>query len=148
MQQKINLRTSIKHLFGFTVNVPHDGEIKVSAEGDVEVSEDAAEALLTMPKDWYDPFAAEVILDAIAVDNDQTNTLSTSSTDTTNNEEQNANQDETANIGDDVKKLLDGLTLEQVLQVAEQADQTLIKGWKMFKNNEKALKTFLKNRLK
>lgn len=56
-----------------TLNIPFDGEIKVDSEGNIKVSDKAAEVLLQSPEDFADPNTIEEEKEEI-VENEKTST--------------------------------------------------------------------------
>ena len=51
----MKIKSKNEQFWGGLMNVPVDGEITIGKDGLVEVSDEAAELLLTSESDWHDP---------------------------------------------------------------------------------------------
>jgi hypothetical protein len=135
---KRKIKTTLKDLFGKQVTVPYDGTINVAADGTVEVSNQAADVLLTIVDDWEEIAGSKVpkVGKQVAADPKATD---------------EPKKDEKADVKpvdiNEIKQtleMIDQWSLDELNKIAESLQ---LKGYKIFAKKEKALRTFVHNKL-
>lgn len=163
---KVKIKHKDKRHWGKQLNIPHDGTVAIGKAGTTQMSEKAAKLLLTKSASEWEEIAGEFTLgktvtkgekDAKSgskkaakvtepVDPDEDleeaddEEIDEEDIDTDEEVEDDGEQQEAEVDADE----LEGMDLENLVNIATTSE---IPGWEKFRNNEKALRTFLKNRL-
>lgn len=157
---KIKIKHKNKSHWGQKLNIPIDGLVSVGKAGTTIVSEEAAKLLLTKSPDWEqipgekdilakpatkDAKAGKSAKKAVKEEEPEEEEVDEEEIDETEEEEVEGETEAAADAEEDKDPHgLDDMDLENLVNIAVTAE---VEGWQKFKNNEKALRTYLKNRL-